>query len=90
LKLKKLDMAVLSTYQPCWVVTKKTIRKGLKELDDQDAMKRAGTRMTGGGPKSKIDSIESIDEVFLEVLRLNTAGEPMKENVKWTHLSNGN
>jgi len=59
LKLKKLDMAVLSTSQPCWVVTKKTIRKGLKELDDQDAMKRAGTRMTGGGPKLKIDSIEA-------------------------------
>jgi len=50
-------------------------------------MKRQGVRSFGGGPKSKIDSIDGIDEIFLNILRLNTAGDPMKENVKWTHLS---
>ncbi len=45
-------------------------------------MKRQGVRSFGGGPKSKIDSIDGIDEIFLNILRLNTAGDPMKENVK--------
>jgi hypothetical protein len=50
-------------------------------------MKKIGIRNSGGGPKSKLDSINDIDAIFLEVLRLNTAGDPMKENVQWTNLS---
>lgn len=65
----------------------KTINKGLTELLDKEKMNKNGERDSGGGPKSKLDSIENIDTVFLEVLRLNTAGDPMKENVKWTNLS---
>ena len=65
----------------------KTINRGLNELSDKEKMNKEGVRNSGGGPKSKLDSIEGIDAVFLEVLRLNTAGDPMKENVKWTNLS---
>lgn len=65
----------------------KTIQKGLSDLDDQDTMNMPRIRISGGGSKSKIDTIDSIDEIFLEVLRLNTAGDPMKENVKWTNLT---
>lgn len=50
-------------------------------------MKMTGVRMSGGGRPSKIDKMDGIDDVFLEVLRLNTAGDPMKENVKWTDLT---
>ena len=65
----------------------KTIRRGLDDLDDKEKMNIAEVRASGGGPKSKIDSIDGIDEIFLEILKLNTAGDPMNENVKWTHLS---
>jgi len=65
----------------------KTITRGLNDLDDENKMNMEGDRVSGGGPKSKINSIDGIDEIFLEILRLNTAGDPMKENVKWTHLS---
>ena len=46
-----------------------------------------GVRVSGGGRLSKMDKMDDIDEVFLAVLRLNTAGDPMKENVKWTDLT---
>jgi len=84
---KKIGHSGITYIATLFDCDQKTIRRGLNELDDQDKMKMADVRISGGGPKSKIDSIDGIDEVFLEVLRLNTAGEPMKENVKWTHLT---
>lgn len=84
---KKIGHGGITSISTLLGCDQKTIRRGLNELDDPDKMKRAGVRVSGGGPKSKIDSIEGIDEVFLEVLRLNTAGEPMKEKVKWIHLT---
>lgn len=65
----------------------KTIKRGLNELGDQDQMNQEGVRVSGGGPKAKIDYIDNIDAVFLAVLKDNTAGDPMNENIKWTHLS---
>jgi hypothetical protein len=65
----------------------KTINKGLSELFDTKKMDQKGVRKPGGGPKSTLETVDDIDAVFLEVLRLNTAGDPMKENVKWTNLS---
>jgi len=65
----------------------KTIKRGLAELGDENKMKQAGIRMPGGGAKSNLDKIDDIDEVFLAVLKNNTAGDPMNEHPKWTHLS---
>jgi len=72
-------MTYISTLFGC---DQKTIRRGLDDFGDKEKMKRQGVRSFGGGPKSKIDSIDGIDEIFLNILRLNTAGDPMKENVK--------
>jgi len=65
----------------------KTIQRGMEELDSGEEMKKKEIRSSGGGPKSKLDSIDGIDEIFLDVLKLHTAGEPMREEVKWTNLS---
>jgi len=64
-----------------------TIRRGLSDLDDEKKMELPNIRQVGGGAKSKIDTIERIDEIFLDVLKQNTAGDPMKEHVKWTNLT---
>ncbi len=45
-----------------------TIRFGLLELDDEVAMNQKGTRAKDGGRKSAFESIEGLDEAFLEVL----------------------
>jgi len=65
----------------------KTIRKGLSELNNQEAMDQPNIRAVGGGRSSKIASIENINDIFLEVLSEHTAGDPMKEDVKWTNLT---
>lgn len=65
----------------------KTIRKGLSEFDDEEAMNREKIRSVGGGRNSKMEEILNINTIFLEVLSENTAGNPMNEDVKWTNLT---
>ena len=65
----------------------KTIRKGLSEFDDKEAMERENIRAVGGGRNSKIEETLNINAIFLEVLSENTAGNPMNEDVKWTNLT---
>ena len=66
--------------------TDKTVRKGMKELMDAEALSRVGVRKPGGGRKSAEESNEGIDEAFLSVLADHTAGDPMNDKVKWTAL----
>ncbi len=64
-----------------------TIRFGLKELEDKTAMNMSEIRPSGGGRKSKVETIEGLDAAFLKVLAEHTAGSPMDETVKWTNLT---
>lgn len=43
-------------------------------------------RQPGGGRKSAFETIDGLDEAFLQVLERHTAGSPMDERVKWTNL----
>lgn len=69
-------------------ISRKTISQGIKEFK---ALPNTGydarTRKPGGGRKPYEEIIEDLDEKFLDVLKDNTAGDPMKEHVKWTNLS---
>jgi hypothetical protein len=67
--------------------TDKTVRKGMMEMQDAEALNRGGVRKPGGGRKSAIDSNDGIDEAFQSVLDDHTAGDPMNDKVKWTALS---
>jgi hypothetical protein len=66
-----------------------TIQAGMKELGhlpEQGEM--AGRiRRPGGGRKPYYETYPDIDEQFLAVLRDHTAGDPMRENVRWTNLT---
>lgn len=64
-----------------------TIDKGLKELKDNSLSDSDRIRKSGGGRKSSIESIPGIDDLFLKVLKDFTAGDPMDEEIKWTHLT---
>lgn len=66
---------------------RKTIDKGKAELQNGLDNNDDRIRKEGGGRKSKLDTIENIDKVFLDVLEENTAGNPMNEKVKWTYLT---
>ena len=67
--------------------TDKTVRKGMREMQDAEALSRSGVRKPGGGRKSAEESSAGIDETFLAVLADHTAGDPMDDKVKWTALS---
>ncbi len=67
----------------------KTIAKGIEELEDSHAMNMDRIRISGGGRKSKLETIDNIDSVFLDVLKDYTAGDPMNKDLKWTNLTKG-
>jgi hypothetical protein len=67
--------------------SRQSIRLGIAELSDPEAMQQERQRAPGGGRKSALSTIEGIDEAFLRVIERHTAGSPMDEAVKWTYLT---
>lgn len=67
----------------------RTIKAGMQELSDETALDEARIRQPGGGRKSALDTIENLDAAFLRVIADHTAGSPMDDAVKWTHLTRG-
>lgn len=67
----------------------KTIRVGLRELESlpEKAQMPGRMRRPGGGRKPYDQLYPNIDEQFLSVLREHTAGDPMREDVRWTDLT---
>lgn len=68
-------------------VSVKTIQRGKKELIEGINVPDGRVRIFGGGRKKNIDIIPDIHEIFKKILENHTAGEPMKDNVKWTNLT---
>ena len=64
-----------------------SIRLGIAELSDDEAMNEARQRSPGGGRRSSFETIKGLDEAFLRVVENHTAGSPMDESIKWTHLT---
>ena len=65
----------------------KTVRRGIRELQDEEALGQSGVRQPGGGRKKFDDKMPDIGQAFQSVLQDYTAGDPMDERVKWTSLS---
>ena len=65
----------------------KPVRRGIAELQDEQAMSNERIRQPGGGRKRALDTIDGLSEAFLRVIERHTAGSPMDESIKWTHLS---
>ena len=63
-------------------VTRKTIKKGKKELIEGSDVPNERTRAVGGGRNKIIDNAEYIHDTFMEIMQNHTAGSPMDENIK--------
>jgi Rhodopirellula transposase DDE domain len=63
-----------------------TVQRGTEELQNGSEVPKERIRKAGGGGRKIRDKIENIDEVFLEILKDQTAGSPMDETIKWTNL----
>ncbi|MGB3790159.1 MAG: hypothetical protein WA949_19275 [Phormidesmis sp.] len=64
-----------------------SIRLGIAELSNDEAMQEERQRSPGGGRKSAFEAIEGLDQAFLQVIARHTAGSPMDASIKWTHLT---
>jgi Rhodopirellula transposase DDE domain len=60
---------------------------GKRELQDETRLHQSGIRRSGGGRKSAFETYPRLDEVFLTVIAQHTAGSPITETIKWTHLT---
>ncbi len=83
----KLGFGGISYIAKLFNCDRKTINKGMYELKHPETIEKSGIRKKGGGRKTKIDSIPDIDEVFLHVVYLYTAGDPMDDTIRWTNLT---
>jgi len=63
-----------------------TVKRGNEELQNGSETPKDRIRKSGGGGKKIRDKMENIDEVFVEILKEETAGSPMDEAIKWTNL----
>lgn len=68
--------------------SRRTILRGLKELKalPKGTGHQERVRKEGGGRKGYEETHPDIDEMFLDVLKNYTAGDPMDETVVWTDL----
>lgn len=63
-----------------------TVKRGNEELQNGLETPKDRIRKFGGGSKKIRDKMKNIDEVFVEILKDETAGSPMDEAIKWTNL----
>lgn len=83
---KKLGHGGIKYISELFGCDEKTIMRGLKDLSSNPSHE-FNIRKKGSGRKRYIETIENIDKIFLEALKDNTAGNPMKENLFWTNLT---
>lgn len=67
-------------------ISEKTVRRGLKELGEDNLPAQDRQRVKGGGRKAKYNNAE-LNIAFNEVIAPHTAGDPMQPDIIWTNLS---
>lgn len=67
--------------------SKKTLLRGIYDLENPDNVLKIRIRKKGAGRRSSIETVENINEVFLKVIDNYIAGDPMDEKIRWTNLS---
>ena len=65
----------------------KTIGRGKRDLTAKLSSETKRVRQKGAGRKDVLSTTPQLDNVFLALLKNNTAGSPMDEMIKWTNLS---
>ena len=66
--------------------SRNTILRGIAELGEVEALEKRN-RKSGGGRSPVLLKTPDINNVFLQLLKEHTAGDPMCGNVKWTNLT---
>jgi hypothetical protein len=83
----KLPYGGISYIASLFCCDRKTISSGILELKNPELIEMERVRKKGGGRKLSINNISGINEAFLEVIYDYTAGDPMDDKIRWTHLT---
>ncbi len=70
--------------------SRNTVHVGIEELSVEEELPQNRNRKKGGGRKAILEKETDINDVFLRLLKEHTAGNPMDETQKWTHLTRSN
>lgn len=65
----------------------KTIRQGLRDLEEAEDMAAGRLRQKGGGRRQRAVAQPALEANLRQLLQEFTAGDPMREGVLWTNLS---
>jgi len=65
----------------------KTIRQGLRDLEEEEDAAAGRIRKTGGGRPQQAIAPPTLEANLRQLLQECTAGDPMREGVLWTNLS---
>ena len=89
IEAQKLGWGGISYIMQLFGCSRNTIVQGIEDLEkmDETTIDNLRIRKKGGGRKSILSTRIGIDEAFLEVLKFQTAGDPMNELIKWTNLT---
>lgn len=83
----KLGRGGLSYISQLFGCDDEAMQLGKRELQDETRLHQSRIRRAGGGRKSAFQTHPGLDETFLKVIAQHTAGSPMSETIKWTHLT---
>ncbi|MBD1824142.1 hypothetical protein H6F51_16825 [Cyanobacteria bacterium FACHB-DQ100] len=83
----KLGRGGLSYISQLFGCDDEAMQLGKRELQDDTRLHQSRVRRAGGGRKSAFQTHPGLDETFLKVIAQHTAGSPMSETIKWTHLT---
>lgn len=84
LKLPRGGVSYIARLLGC---SRDTVLRGIKELKAEESVPAHRSRKVGGGRTPVLEKCPVIHEVFVQVIKDHTAGEPMDEAIKWTHLT---
>jgi hypothetical protein len=84
LKLGRGGLSYVSRLLGC---DDEAMQLGKRELQDETRLHQSDIRRPGGGRKSVFETHPRLDEAFWKVIAQHTAGSPMTDTIKWTHLT---
>ncbi|MCP4105006.1 MAG: ISAzo13 family transposase [Desulfobacteraceae bacterium] len=83
----RLPFGGISYISDLFSYDRKTVARGITELQNPELIVKEGVRKKGGGRKKSISCIPDINEHFLIVICNYTAGDPMDERIRRTNLT---
>lgn len=86
----KLSYGGITYIAALFKCSRNTVQLGIEELCTEETLPQNRNRKKGGGRKETLEKEPSLNEIFLNLLKEHTAGNPMDEMQKWTNLTRAN